>query len=87
MPHNDYYDSAKHRRWRAAVLRRAKYLCEECARYGRRTSQGLPVPATVAHHQQPIEDHPELRLDVNNGEALCDACHNKRHPEKGGKRK
>lgn len=81
-----YYDRAKHQHWRAAVLRRAKYLCEECARYGRRNSQGLPVPATVAHHKVPIEEHPELRLDVNNGEALCAACHNARHPEKGGRK-
>jgi 5-methylcytosine-specific restriction enzyme A len=79
MPAIKYYDSAKHRRWREAVLHRASYLCEECARYGKRT------PATVAHHRQTVEDHPELRLDVGNGEALCDACHNRMHPEKGGR--
>ena len=82
-----HYDTARHQRWRAAVLRRAGYICQECARYGRRTPQGLPVPATVAHHIQTVEEHPQLRLDVNNGEALCDSCHNKRHPEKGGRRK
>lgn len=33
---SDMYHRAKHRAWREKVLRRAGYLCEECARYGRR---------------------------------------------------
>ena len=73
------YHSAKHRHWRDRVLRRAGYLCEECKRYGRTT------PATVAHHVKHVEEYPELRYDVTNGRALCAACHNKYHPEKGGK--
>ena len=28
---------------------------------------------------------PELAYDLANGRALCEACHNKMHPEKGGK--
>jgi len=71
------YNSKKHREWRAKVLRRDKYLCQECLRYGRK------VQATHAHHVKPIEDHPELRFDLSNGRALCAACHNKLHPEKG----
>ena len=68
MPHDKHYDSARHDAWRAAVLRRAGYLCEECRRYGRTDKDGLPVRATTAHH---------------NGRALCEKCHNKAHPEKG----
>ena len=30
-------------------------------------------------------EFPELRYDLKNGRALCAACHNKAHPEKGGK--
>lgn len=75
-----HYDTARHERWRAIVLRRAGYLCEECKRYGRRT------PATIAHHIKPVEQYPELKMDTNNGQALCEACHNKKHPEKGKKR-
>ena len=76
----DYYQSKRHRDWRQKVLRRAGYLCEECARYGRKT------PATVAHHIKTVEEYPELKTVVSNGRALCAACHNKYHPEKAEKK-
>ena len=72
-----YYPSAKHKSWREKVLRKDKYLCQECLRYGKKT------PATIAHHVKPVEEYPELRYRVDNGRALCMACHNKEHPEKG----
>ena len=75
----DMYHQQRHKVWREKVLRRAGYLCEECARYGRRTE------ATVAHHIKHADAFPELRYVVSNGRALCAACHNKEHPEKGGK--
>ena len=81
-----HYNKARHRAWAAKVLRRAGYLCEECRRYGRLDAQGLPVQATVAHHIQPLADRPDLAYDSANGMALCGACHNKKHPEKGGNR-
>ena len=74
MPNDPYYSTAKHRRWRAAVLRRAKYLCEECARYGRRSA------ATHAHHIKSREEYPKLQTVVSNGKALCARCHNKLEP-------
>lgn len=74
---DNYYSQAKHRAWREKVLRSAGYLCQECAKYGKR------VPATHAHHIKHREDYPELQYVVSNGEALCLACHNKMHPEKG----
>ena len=74
MPNNKFYKTAKYKAWREKVLKRAGYLCQECARYGRRT------PATVAHHIKPREDYPELAYSVANGRALCAACHNKEHP-------
>lgn len=83
MPSDPYYSSAKHRRWREAVLRRAGYLCEECRRYGRVGKDGLPVAATTAHHIKHREEFPELQYLVSNGKALCEKCHNKAHPEKG----
>ena len=83
MPHDRYYDSARHRAWRDRVLRRAGYLCEECRRYGRVDEDGNPVRATTAHHVKPREDYPELQYSVENGRALCEACHNRAHPEKG----
>lgn len=81
MPGEAYYSGSRHRAWRAAVLRRAKYLCQDCARYGRRT------PATHAHHIMPRELYPEKQYEISNGMALCHACHNTAHPEKGGGRR
>lgn len=77
----DHYNTARHRAWAAKVLRRAGYLCERCKRYGKR------VPAKIAHHKKPIDQYPELAYDVTNSEALCDGCHNKEHPEKGGRKR
>ena len=83
MPDDPYYHSAKHKRWREMVLRRAGYLCEECKRYGRTDKDGLPVKATTAHHIKHRDEYPELQYVVSNGRALCEACHNRAHPEKG----
>lgn len=85
MSDNPHYNGARRRAWAAKVLRRAGYRCEECRRYGRTDKDGLPVRATVAHHVQHLDEHPELAYDLANGRALCEACHNKMHPEKGGK--
>lgn len=76
MPQDKHYYKAKHKAWRAKVLRNAKYLCQECSRYG------LRVPGTIAHHLLPIEEYPERKYDVSNGVALCQKCHNRAHPEK-----
>lgn len=85
MPGDGYYNSPRHKRWREAVLRRDKYLCQECRRYGRLGRDGLPVPAVTAHHIKHRDEHPELQYSVDNGIALCAACHNRAHPEKGGR--
>ena len=87
MPHDPYYYSSKHRKWREAVLRRAGYLCEECKKYGRVGADGLPIPATTAHHIKHRDEFPQFQYDVSNGEALCEACHSRAHPEKGKKGK
>ena len=78
-----FYHQKRHKQWRAAVLARAGYLCENCKRYGRRTENGEPVAATVAHHKLHADKHPEMRYVVANGVALCERCHNAEHPEKG----
>ena len=85
MPSDKYYHSARHKAWRAAVLKRAGYLCEECKRYGRLDADGLPVKATTAHHILHRDEHPEAQYLVSNGRALCEACHMKAHPEKHGR--
>lgn len=76
MPNSNHYQKAKHREWREKVLRKAKYLCQRCKRYGKK------VPATHAHHKKSVEEYPELAYVVENGEALCTACHNIVEPRK-----
>lgn len=81
MDEKKFLDSARWKRKRAAVMRRDKYLCQDCLRYGRKTR------ATLVHHNEPYADAPEKSLDEKNLVSLCEACHNKRHPERatGGK--
>lgn len=79
MPNDNYYTSAKHKAWRTRVLRRDKYLCQECKRYGKRTE------ACHAHHIKERALFPELQYDVSNGISLCGACHNKIEPRGNGK--
>ena len=33
------------------------------------------------------DEHPELALDDGNLISLCEGCHNKMHPERGGQRR
>jgi 5-methylcytosine-specific restriction endonuclease McrA len=74
----DFYQSEKWRRKRAAILRRDGYMCQECKRYGRARQ------AVHVHHIVHLEDAPELAFADENLVSLCLACHNKKHPEKGG---
>ena len=85
MANKKHYDSARHKRWRELVICRAGGLCQECRRYGRVDADGMRVKATTAHHIVPLEVAPERAFDPDNGMALCAACHNKKHPEKGGR--
>ena len=85
MTSEQYYKHAKHKAWRAEVIRRAGGLCEVCKRYGRTDKDGLPIVATVAHHIKPRKEYPALQYVISNGRALCDACHAAAHPEKGAK--
>lgn len=66
---------------------RDRYMCRDCmerfeAGYGIR-----PRRATMVHHMIPLEERPDLALDLDNLRSLCDECHNRRHPEKNQNRK
>jgi len=63
-------NSTEYRNWRLSVFRRDHFACVWC---GDRKS------GIEADHILPFSDHPELRLDINNGRTLCIPCHEKRH--------
>lgn len=79
-----FYRSALWRRARRQALERDLYLCAECMAAYRRSELCAPRPATVVHHIVPRALRPDLALALDNLQSLCDACHNKKHPEKGG---
>ena len=79
-----FYKSRAWRNARAQALQRDGYLCRDCMEAKARGEMIRPRAATTVHHIQPVELRPDLRLDLDNLISLCDACHNKRHPEKGG---
>lgn len=57
-------------RWTRRVILRDK-ACVRC---------GVTV-GLQAHHVQSWSEHPELRLDIDNGVALCAVCHHFHHPD------
>lgn len=42
----------------------------------------MPVMATMVHHIRPLQQHPDLALEMDNLVSLCDRCHDEAHPEK-----
>ena len=59
---------AELKEWRRAVFQRDNYTCQICGHRGGRLN---------ADHIKAYVRYPELRLDVNNGRTLCEACHRK----------
>lgn len=76
----------KSRPWRAARAMRLEmdnYKCVDCMDLFLHHGGSKPRDATIVHHVIPRDQRPDLELDIDNLRSLCDACHNKRHPEKG----
>lgn len=78
-----FYRTAAWRKVRKMALMRDGGMCCECMRRMLDGSGTLVRRATMVHHIIPIEQRPDLALDLDNLESLCDSCHNKEHPEKG----
>lgn len=83
---DEFYKSGKWLRKRIKILKRDKYICQECKRYHRHSADGTPVAATLVHHIKPYELFPELGLCNENLISLCESCHNKMHPERSHKK-
>lgn len=73
------YNSEKWKRKRKSILARDSYKCQICKRYGKARE------ATEVHHIKHVDEYPELAYVDSNLVSLCRACHNKQHPEKGGR--
>ena len=71
--------------WRAvreqALLR--DHWCRECLRLVAAGIKPRPNEATMVHHVKPRKLYPELELELDNLESLCNDCHAKMHPERG----
>ena len=60
--------SGAYRVWRAAVLARDSYTCQECQAAG-----------SQAHNIKRFKTHPKQRFKVSNGVTLCFPCHQIAH--------
>ena len=52
--------------WRIAIFERDEYTCQVCGEFGCYLN---------AHHIKSFAEYPRLRLDLDNGIALCGDCH------------
>ena len=72
----NFYKTKAWRKTRKKILIRDNYECQMCKALGK-YSRGNTV-----HHVKHLETHPELGLVWENLLTVCEACHNKCHPEK-----
>lgn len=66
----DIRNSREYANWRSSVFIRDKHTCQKCGQKGGTLN---------AHHIKPFAKFPDLRLDVENGQTLCESCHRKIH--------
>ncbi len=71
-----FYATREWKQKRLEILERDNYECQLCKREGR-YSKG-----NVVHHVKHLEDRPDLALDDDNLMTVCEACHNRLHPER-----
>lgn len=66
----DIRSSGEYAQWRTQVFERDKYTCQKCGQKG---------GSLNAHHIKPFAKFPDLRLELSNGQTLCESCHKKIH--------
>lgn len=77
-----FYHTAAWRRLRALVIDRQGGMCYDCMERMRMGYIRRPRRATLVHHIIPYKQRPDLALNEDNLVALCDKCHELRHPER-----
>lgn len=71
-----FYASPVWRKKQAQILRENHYECERCKR------KGLVVRARTVHHKKYLRENPELALEDENLEPICERCHYEEHHKK-----
>ena len=66
------------RRLRRLALQRDRYLCQDCL------EKGVIRTATEVHHVAPVDERPELALELDNLRSLCWECHERTKHRGGG---
>ena len=64
-----FYVTKAWKQIRLERLAKDNHLCRRCKK------RGLLIPATMVHHIRPLEDYPELGLELDNLISLCNTCH------------
>ena len=82
-----FYHSAAWKRVRALAMQRDNGMCQDCMDRLRAGYGIKPNRAQMVHHIIPLEERPDLALDLSNLRSLCNECHNRQHPEKGRDRR
>ena len=76
----NFYKSDAWKRARKIVIARSNGLCERCL------AAGLHKPGYIVHHKEYITpgniNDPNVTLNTDNLEYVCDDCHNKEHKSK-----
>ncbi|EMG27527.1 HNH endonuclease [Listeria fleischmannii] len=72
------YSNKRWRKVREIVLKRDYYLCQVCKREGR------IIEGKTVHHIIELREDESLAYELSNLETVCDACHNRLHPERNG---
>ena len=79
-----FYQSKAWKRARQQVIKRAIGLCERCL------AAGLYNPGVIVHHKKYITlaniNNPNITLNMDNLELVCEDCHNKEHKAKPNNR-
>lgn len=73
---HEFYTSSIWRNTQARILKENHYECQRCK------NRGLVIKARTVHHKKYLRDYPELALDDNNLEAICENCHYDEHHRK-----
>lgn len=79
-----FYHTKAWKRVRRLALERDQGMCQDCMDRYRAGVGFKPHRAEMVHHIIPLEERPDLGLRLDNLRSLCNECHNRRHPEKGG---